>query len=106
MKDTLKKMLEDLNEKSEFKDNNFQEDMMLWIAINAREEGIDYIEMSHNALMTNKNQDYLDTYNKILDKIERETDTKLRFLVGMSRSITNDKFNENRKNTYYSGKHF
>lgn len=77
-----------------FKSNNLQEDMMLWIARNAKEMGIDYIEMSHNALATVKNEESIQSYNKVLDSIEKETGTKLRFLVGISRSTKEEKANQ------------
>lgn len=94
VKEILEKMHDDLDS-PDFKDNNLQEDMMLWIARNAREDGIDYIEMSHNALANEKNQRYLQTYDKIMEKMEKETGTQLRFLVGISRSSSINKFKEN-----------
>ena len=97
VKEIFKRMCDD-RKHSDFKDNNLQEDMLLWIARDAREEGIDYIEMSHNALSSEKNQRYLDTYNKIMDKVEKETGTRLRMLVGISRTTSYGKFRENFQN--------
>lgn len=101
VKEIFERMCDD-RQHSDFKDNNLQEDMLLWIARDAREEGIDYIEMSHNALSNEKNQRYLDTYNKIMDKIEKETGTRLRMLVGISRTTSYGKFKENFENVKQS----
>ncbi len=97
VKEIFERMCDD-RQHPDFKDNNLQEDMLLWIARDAREEGIDYIEMSHNALSNEKNQRYLDTYNKIMDKVEKETGTRLRMLVGISRTTSYGKFKENFEN--------
>ena len=94
VKEIFERMCDD-RQHPDFKDNNLQEDMLLWIARDAREEGIDYIEMSHNALSNEKNQRYLDTYDKIMDKVEQETGTRLRMLVGVSRTTSYSKFQDN-----------
>lgn len=94
VKEIFERMCDD-RQHPDFKDNNLQEDMLLWIARDAREEGIDYIEMSHNALSNEKNQRYLDTYDKIMDKVEQETGTRLRMLVGVSRTTSYGKFKDN-----------
>jgi adenosine deaminase len=97
IKELFTTMCED-RQSEDFKDNNMQDDMLLWIGRNAREEGIDYIEMSHNALASKNNQKYLDTYNKIMDKVEKETGTRLRMLVGISRTTSYEKYKSNFEN--------
>lgn len=75
-------------------ENTMQDDMILWTAKNAKEEGVKYLEMSHNAL-SDKNYAYsLTTYDKTIEKVEQETGTKIRFLAGISRSTKSKDFDK------------
>ena len=93
--DDIKKLYQTMCEDTQnldFAKNNLQDDSLLWIARNAQEEGIDYIEMSHNVLATAGNQSTLATYERNIDKLEQLTGVKLRFLAGVSRSTDEEKF--------------
>lgn len=76
----------------DFSDNGLQEDQMLWIARDAKESGVEYIETSQ-AVFTKggkKSEEFINIVNNIMPKIEQATGTKIRFLAAMRRNIENN----------------
>lgn len=96
--DSVKEIYEQVlmdSKDEKFSQNDLQQDTMLLIHRQAKEQGLSYIEMSHNALASDKNMDVIRTYNSILPKIEgKEGEPKLRFLAGISRTSNPKKVEE------------
>lgn len=91
IKELFIKMCNDRNNPDYF-DNDLQDDQILWIARNAKEENIQYIEMSNNKLSSKNSNGLIKTFDKTIEKVERETGTTIRFLAGVSRSKNPEEF--------------
>ena len=87
VKDIVKKMIADQNDKSEFKENNLIEDKLLWIGREYQRQGIKYVEIADTTLAKNGKSaiEFLEEIHKMIPKIEKETGVKIRFLVAIRR---------------------
>ncbi len=86
IKEILKLMLED-NQKEELKNINLRQDKLLWIAREYQKQGIKYVEIT-NTDLTKANGpaiDLIEDIHAIMPYIEKETEVKIRFLVGLRR---------------------
>ena len=102
VKEIVLKMLMDLKEDSEFKNNNLREDKLLWIAREYQKQGIKYVEIADTTL-TKKGIpgiELIEELHKIMPKIEKETGVAIRFLVGIRR-IPLTIINEDSSNSEY-----
>ncbi len=88
IRESLKKMLIDMQPGSVYENNTFFKDKLLWIAREYKKQGIKYVEIANytplakKGLAGIKNIVYM---HEILPKIEEETGVKIRFLVAANR---------------------
>ena len=83
----IKQMLKDKEEGSIYKNNNLRQDKLLWIAREAKKQGIEYIEIADTELVKlgTPATNYLEEIHDIMPKIEKETGVAIRFLAGIRR---------------------
>ena len=87
IKQMVFKMLDDKNEKSQYKNNTLRQDKFLWIAREYRKQGIKYVEIADTDLSKNSKRaiKLLEEVEEIFPKIEKETGVKIRFLFAIRR---------------------
>ena len=85
IKNFVKQMLEDT--KNEYKSNTLRQDKLLWIAREYQKQGIKYVEITNTDLAKTELPavEFLEEVHSIMPKIEKETGTQIRFLVGIRR---------------------
>ena len=90
IRETLKKMKEDMeNESSPYKNNTLYQDKLLWIAREYQKQGIKYVEIA-NSTLAKKGQagiQNLVEMHEIMPKIEEETGVSIRYLAAASRTL-------------------
>ncbi len=87
IKETLKKMISDMDKNSPYAKNNLRQDKLLWIAREYQKQGIYYTEIADTTL-TKKGIpgiELLEEVHQIMPEIEKETGVKIRFLVAIRR---------------------
>ena len=90
IRETLKKMKEDMEAKnSPYKNNTLYQDKLLWIAREYQKQGIKYVEIA-NSTLAKKGQagiQNLVEMHEIMPKIEEETGVSIRYLAAASRTL-------------------
>lgn len=87
IKETLNKMISDMDKNSPYAKNNLRQDKLLWIAREYQKQGIYYTEIADTTL-TKKGIPgikLLEEVHQIMPEIEKETGVKIRFLVAIRR---------------------
>lgn len=89
IRESLKKMKEDMTKGSPYENNTFYQDKLLWIAREYQKQGIKYVEIA-NSTLAKKGQagiDNLVEMHEIMPKIEEETGVIIRYLAAASRTL-------------------
>ena len=90
IRETLKKMKEDMEVKnSPYKNNTLYQDKLLWIAREYQKQGIKYVEIANSTLAKKgpAGIQNLVEMHEIMPKIEEETGVSIRYLAAASRTL-------------------
>ena len=90
IRETLKKMKEDMEAKnSPYKNNTLYQDKLLWIAREYQKQGIKYVEIANSTLAKKgpAGIQNLVEMHEIMPKIEEETGVSIRYLAAASRTL-------------------
>ena len=81
------RMLEDKKENSIYKNNTLRQDKLLWVAREYQRQGIKYVEITDTDLakVGEPAVKMLQEIHDIMPAIEKETEVKIRFLIGIRR---------------------
>lgn len=89
IREALLKMIEDSQKGSQYENNTFYQDKLLWIAREYKKQGIKYVEIANTTLAKKgiSGITHLVQMHEIMPKIEEETGVQIRYLAAGSRTL-------------------